>query len=81
VLSSGAGTSDFGGAGGGGGGAMYPQTPLHHSMTPMHPSMTPAHPSMTPGTAPYTPMHAPTPTPGDDNDYMLGGASGYQVRG
>ena len=50
-------------------------------MTPMHPSMTPAHPSMTPGTAPYTPMHAPTPTPGDDNDYMLGGASGYQVRG
>eukprot|EP00967_Tisochrysis_lutea_P133289 scaffold233712_cov21-Tisochrysis_lutea.AAC.1 len=46
----------------------------------MHPSMTPAHPSMTPAAAPYTPMHAPTPTPGDDNDFMLGGASDYQVR-
>eukprot|EP00983_Pelagomonas_calceolata_P121497 1160804-Pelagomonas_calceolata.AAC.34 len=68
------GGADYGGAG------AYPHTPLHHSMTPMHPSMTPAHPSMTPAAAPYTPMHAPTPTPGDDNDFMLGGASDYQVR-
>lgn len=69
------GGSDYGAPG-----PAYPQTPLHHSMTPMHPSMTPAHPSMTPAMAPYTPMHAPTPTPGDDNDFMLGGGSGYQVR-